>query len=458
MKNDNRKQILFIEDDELYREAISDYLIEKFEVLSCESAEQGMRLLTKQQPELVLLDISLPGMQGLEFLKKVKSSRPQLPVIMLTAHESVPKVVESMKLGAYDYLTKPIDADNLLFTVKRALETSDIRRELEQRRNLQLVSNKEYKLVGSSSALNKVRREIEIVGTSDSTVLIQGETGTGKELVARAIHACSTRASNPFVAINCGAIPKELMESELFGHKKGAFTGAQRDTIGKFQLADRGTLLLDEVSEMSQEAQTKLLRVLEEQEFYLVGSSDLVKVDVRVIASTNRNLRESVEKGLFREDLFFRLNTYILNIPPLRERPTDIIDLTNYFMSENNIKFDKHFKEISSEAEAALLSHPWKGNVRELRNVIERMILFEEGPVVKKGHLHFITNNSPLEKKPGNDFDLPLGGVDLEEIEKKLMLQALERTKWNKTKAAKLLNLSPPTFYYRLEKYGFAKT
>lgn len=465
MKENNGRSILLVEDDELFCEAMLDFLSDAFDVLSAETAEKAIKLMTTNPPDLVLLDINLPDMHGIDLLKKIKVLRPELPIIMLTASESIPEVVESIKRGAYDYLTKPVDTDTFIMTLERALEASEIRQELEQRRNLQLATNKEYKLIGNSPALNRIRREITIVGKTNSTVLIQGETGTGKELVARALHDCSPRASNPFVAINCGAIPKELMESELFGHKKGAFTGAQKSSIGKFQLAHRGTLLLDEISEMSEDAQIKLLRVLEEREFYPVGSTELTKVDVRVIASTNRHLKEMAEKGTFRGDLFFRLNVCTLNLPPLRERHDDILDLGNHFLEENNIKFGKSFREISPGARDILLQYPWKGNVRELRNVIERIMLFENGSVVEAEHLDFLSATTPAKpskqdsvngaaRLDGHLYSLPEDGVDLEKLEKQLMLQALERAKWNRTKAAKLLNLSSPTFYYRMEKYG----
>lgn len=455
MPKNKRTKVLLIEDDELFRESIIDYLDEEYEVLAADSAEEALRLLKEQSPELALLDINLPGMDGMEFLKKVKPLESNLPVIMLTASESIPKVVESVKLGAYDYLTKPLDTDKLFFTISRALEASDTRQELEQRRNLQLITNKEYELIGESASMKKLKKEIEVVGRTDSTVLVQGESGTGKELVARAIHTASPRASGPFVAINCGAIPKDLMESELFGHKKGAFTGAQQEAIGKFRLANKGTLLLDEVSEMSEEAQIKLLRVLEEQEFYQVGGTELIKVDVRIVASTNKNLKERVEKGRFREDLFFRLNIYVINIAPLRERPDDIISIAQHYMEHYNIKFNKNFEQISPEAKQILLQHSWKGNARELRNLMERVLLFNDGSVIKKEHLDFMQVPSPQKDKAETDeFRLPDSGLSLEELEKKLILQALERAKWNKTKAAKLLNLSPPTFYYRMEKYG----
>jgi two-component system NtrC family response regulator len=362
-------------------------------------------------------------------------------------------VVESIKLGAYDYLTKPIDAEELLLTITRALESSEMRRELEQRRKLQLAKNVEYKIVGAGAAIDKIRKEIQVVGKADATVLLEGETGTGKELVAWALHAASPRASGLFVAINCGAIPKELMESELFGHERGAFTGAQKDQIGKFQLAHHGTLLLDEISELSPEAQTKLLRAVEEQEFYPVGSAEMARVDVRIIASTNRNLREMVERKLFREDLFFRLNVYAMALPPLRGRAEDILILAEHFIAYFNQKFGKNFQTISPEAKEVLLEHSWPGNVRELRNLIERLILYEEGTAITKQHLRFLTSAAPVTPAE-TTFLLPDNGIDFEELEKRLMLQALKKAKWNKTKAAQLLHLSPPTFYYRLEKYG----
>lgn len=453
MKKNLHKNILLVEDDELFREAINNFLAEKYEVTFAESAEQAQAILETTVPDLILLDITLPGMNGIDLLRDIKNSWADLPVIILTAIGRIPKVVESIKHGAYDYLTKPIDAEELLLTIEQALESSEIRRELEQRRKLQLAKNVEYKIVGTSAGINKIRKEIQVVGKADATVLLEGETGTGKELVARALHAASPRASGPFVAINCGAIPKDLMESELFGHQRGAFTGAQKDQIGKFQLAHHGTLLLDEISELSAEAQTKLLRAVEEQEFYPVGSAEMARVDVRIIASTNRNLREMVERKLFREDLFFRLNVYAMALPPLRGRAEDILILAQHFIEYYNLKFGKNFQNFSPEAKAILWEHPWPGNVRELRNLIERLILSKEGTVITKEHLQFLVSAAPV--MPAETFFLlPENGIDFEEMEKSLISQALQKAKWNKTRAAKLLNLSPPTFSYRLEKYG----
>ncbi|MDQ7065657.1 MAG: sigma-54 dependent transcriptional regulator [candidate division KSB1 bacterium] len=454
MKNNFKKSILIVEDDRLFRKAILNFLIEKYEVMEADNAEHALEMMKCHLPDLLIIDITLPGLDGIDFLEKIKVSYPEIPAIMLTAMDRIPKVVECIKMGAFDYLTKPIDAEELLLSIERALESVEIRKELEQRKRLQLLENEEIKLIGSSESMRKLKNEIKIVGETDATVLIQGETGTGKEVVARAIHAASPRAAGSFIAINCGAIPKELFESELFGHKRGAFTGADKDQIGKFQLAHRGTILLDEIGEIPLDVQAKLLRVIEEKSFYPLGSNELVRVDVRIIAATNRDLKKEVENGLFREDLYFRLNVYAIHIPPLRKRPEDIISLAMHFMELFNIKFGKKFKRISPEAKAILLQLPWTGNVRELRNTIERIILFESGTVIKKEHLYFIEKPHP-EKKSKTMFELPEEGIDLEEVEKNFIKQALELAKYNKTKAARLLRLSPPTLYYRLQKYGF---
>jgi DNA-binding NtrC family response regulator len=455
MKKAIRKKILFVEDDKLFQQMVNDFLEDTYEVILSESAENAFEILGKITPDLILLDIRLPEMDGIEALKRIKTSWPEIPILMLTAVSEVATVVEAMKLGAYDYLTKPLVGKELLIKIDRALESLEIKRELEQRRELQLATNKEYQLIGVSAALEKVREQIQIAAASDVTVLIQGETGTGKELVAREIHARSSRASEPFVAVNCGAIPKDLIESEFFGYKKGAFTGAQRNEVGKFQLADHGTLLLDEIGELSFDAQTKLLRVLEEEEFYPVGGTELVRVDVRIIASTNKNLNYLMERKAFREDLFFRLNVYPIYIPPLRGRTEDIIPLAEYFMERFSTKFGKNFTALSPEAQDILLKYPWKGNVRELRNAMERVIISEKGTLIEKEHLSFLEPPSQIEFSK-DTLKLSEIGLDrfLEETEKKLILEALKLASGNKTKAAELLKISPPSFYYRLEKYG----
>ncbi len=447
-----RHKVLVVEDDLLFRQAMSDSLSDSYQVFESGSVEAGLEILAREPVKVVLLDITLPGTDGTELLKSIAANWPEIPVIILTAIDRIPKVVECIKLGAFDYLTKPVIAEALFSSIQRAIESAEIKRELEQHRKLQLVSNREFKLVGDSPSLNRLRKQIEVVARTDSPVLIEGETGTGKELTAREIHNLSPRASLPFVAINCAAIPKELVESEFFGYKKGAFTGAQFNEIGKFQLANSGTLLLDEISELSLQAQTKILRVIEEHEFYPVGSTQLAKVDVRIIASTNQNLKEMVKKNRFREDLYFRLNVYNVVVPPLRDRVEDIPKLAEYFIQQFNLRFGKNFKGMDQEAADVLSQNYWKGNVRELRNIIERVVLSEDDELLRKEHLFFIDSATPLE--PMDLFRLSQAGLDLEELEKKLLLQALELANGNKAAAARLLRLSRPTLEYRLAKFG----
>jgi len=447
------KRVLIIEDDELFSQAIRDYLTEDYKVDEVGSAKEALSFLAESGADVALLDINLPDIDGITLLPQIKKNWPVLPIIMMTAVDAVPQVVEAIKKGAFDYLAKPINAQELLVAIERAIEASELQGEVAQRRNLQLVSNRAVRLIGTSKEIENLRLEIAKVGPSDTTLLIEGETGTGKEVVAREMHSASTRAEKPFVALNCGAIPNELMESELFGHKRGAFTGAHKDSEGKFRLAHRGTLLLDEVGELSSTAQVKLLRALEERSFYPVGGTELAEVDVRVIASTNRNLKELVKQGKFREDLLFRINVYAIRIPPLRERPKDIIALAEFFSAQYSKKANKKNVKFSEEAKELLMQHAWKGNVRELRNVIERVVLFTESSTIRKGDLNFIEFSSAPKSEAGV-ITMPETGLPLEEVEKSLLLQALELAKHNKTKAAKLLNLTPPAFYYRLEKYG----
>lgn len=442
---------MLVEDDELFHQAVQDYLGDRYEVVVAVSAEEAITALRKKKPDLILMDVTLPGMNGIEALKQVKQLFPDIPVTMLTALEQIPRVVECMKFGAFDYLSKPVIVEELLASIDRALDAVEIRRELDQRRNLQLLSNREYRLIGSSSEMEKVRKEIGIAASADTPVLIEGETGTGKELVARQIHGISLRATCPFVAINCGAIPRDLIEAEFFGHRKGAFTGAATAEIGKFQLAHGGTLLLDEVGELPPPAQTRLLRVLEEKEFYPVGGNELIRVDVRVIASTNRNLEEMVRGQLFREDLYFRLNVFRIIVPPLRKHPDDIEEIAMHFLQMFNAKFGKSFTRIDPTAQNRLFRYPWKGNIRELRNLMERIVLSYDGPNIREDHLRSLS----MVMEPARDeMELPEEGLNFEDLEKNLILQALNRANGNKTKAAKLLRMSAPTFYYRLEKYG----
>jgi two-component system response regulator AtoC len=450
-----RKQVLIVDDDELFRQAMSDYLSDRYTIAVSETAESALMFLSRSEADAVLVDITLPNTDGVGLLKAIRNQWPEIPVIMLTAIDRIQTVVECIKLGATDYLAKPVIVEELVTSIERAIEANEIRKELKRRRDLQIVENREYRLLGQDPSLEKVRKQIQVIAPTDSPVLIIGETGTGKEIVAREIHGRSPRAAEPFVAVNCGAIPKDLFETEFFGHKKGAFTGAQTSEVGKFQLANRGSLLLDEIGELPLYTQSKFLRVLEEQEYYPVGSTQLVHADARVIACTNRELDKMVQDKSFREDLFFRLNVYSIEIPPLRNRPGDIHLLAEHFMNLFNRKFGKQFQQISQDAKQALLQHPWKGNVRELRNIMERVILSEDATTVEKEHLFSIPSFTSKNEEP-SAIELPDSGLDLEQVEKDLILQALKKANGNKTKAARLLNLSPPTLYYRLEKYGIS--
>jgi DNA-binding NtrC family response regulator len=457
MKHKTIENLLLVEDDELFRQAMIDYLSDKYEIFSSPSAESAIAFLNANRVAAALLDISLPGEDGIHLLKNIRQNYPDLPVIMLTAVDRIQTVVQCIKLGATDYLTKPVIVEELLTSVERAIQASQLQNELRRRRELQLSENSEYKLIGQSAALENVRKQIQTVGPTDSSVLIVGETGTGKEIAARMIHAGSLRAGQPFVPINCGGIPKDLFETEFFGHKKGAFTGAHSTEPGKFQLANHGTLLLDEIGELALETQTKLLRILEEGEFYPVGSTQLIQVDMRMIACTNCRLDELIRQKSFREDLYFRINVYTIEIPPLRDRKEDIIPIALYWMERFNRKFNKKFTRISEDARELLLRNPWKGNVRELRNVIERVILSESADIIDLPHLLRVPNfTSSHSENDSAAFALPEDGMDLEEVEKQFILQALKKANGNKTKAAKLLNMSPPTLYYRLEKYGIS--
>jgi len=455
MPKDIVQTILVVDDDASFRRMLKYILKQQYHLLLAESAEHALTILAEQRPDLIVLDVILPGMSGLDLLRQIKISWPDIPVLMLSATNQTPTVVEAIKLGASDYLTKPIIGEELCIKIDQIFAAAHLSRELAQHRELQQETNRQHQLIGYSAALEKIRQQIQIVGKTDVTVLIQGETGTGKEVVAHAIHACSPRAGKPFVALNCGAIPKELLEAELFGHAKGAFTGAHTSHAGKFQLADKGVLLLDEVGELSLDAQTKLLRVLEGQEFYPVGGNQAVTADVRVIASTHRDLEKMVAQETFREDLFFRLQVYTIVIPPLRDHPEDILPLTEYFLAHFNRVFHKTFQHISLESQAILERYPWRGNVRDLRNLIERVVLTEDGPVLECKHLACLQIPSQKQLTEGGDImHLPESGINLDEMERQLLIQSLKRTQGNKTRAAKLLHLSRATFLYRLEKHG----
>jgi len=451
-----RYKILIVDDDKLLQASLDDILSESYDTLIAGSGEEALRLFKSRPLDLVLLDIRLPGINGIETLRRMKEIGGEAVVIMMTAYEDVKSVISSMKMGAFDYLVKPLDIEELEVIIDKALENLKLKREVEELRR-QFV--KEYNLddiVAQSNAMKLALRLADTIARShDTTVLIEGETGTGKEVIARFIHHRSDRFNKPFININCGAISKELVESELFGYEKGSFTGGlQEGKRGKFEAADGGTILLDEISELLPATQVKILTFLEEKAFYPVGGSAKKHVDVRIIAATNKSLEDGIRENTFREDLFYRLNVARITIPPLRDRQADILPLALFFMNKFNEKFRKQFRGVSEEARKLLLDHPWTGNVREMRNVVERVILMEDGHEIEPGHLDFMKKTSEGISMAGSKIKLPSAGLNLDELTRDLIIQALERAGGHRGRAAMLLGMSRPTMIYRIEKYG----
>ncbi|MBI4665823.1 MAG: sigma-54-dependent Fis family transcriptional regulator [Nitrospinae bacterium] len=430
---------------------------EGYDVVSASSAEIAMEALETRDIDLVITDINMPKAGGMAVLKKSAEKDPNVPVIMITAFASTDTAVEAMKIGAYDYITKPFKIDEIKLTVAKALER---RRDKAEIRRLQEEVAQSYsigELLGKSGKMTSLFRMIRKVADSRSTVMINGESGVGKELVAKAIHYLSERKDKPFMSINCGAMPEQLLESELFGHQKGSFTGAHADKKGLMELADGGTFFLDEVAEAPVSVQVKLLRVLQEREFKRVGGVKEIKVDIRVIAATNQNLDELIRSGKFREDLYYRLNIINLSIPPLRERREDIPLMVTRFMEKYSEEDRRRITSISPEAMTLLENHYWRGNVRELENVIERAVVLTTGPRIEVENLPDYIRFSIAE--PGHDaYRIPATGMDLEtvisSIEKEYLLKALEKAQGKKKEAAKLVNLTFRSFRYKLAKYG----
>ncbi len=447
-------KILIIDDEPILRQSLEVALrASGYEVFSSHTGEEGLEIFEKEDPDLVLLDHWLPGINGNEVLLRIKEKSPQLPVIIMTAQGSIEIAVNSMKSGAFDFIVKPFDLAQIERVIERGIEQIRLKKEVQWLRAQYQERFRQGGIIGVSQKMKDVIELAEKVAKSpDTTILIEGETGTGKELLAEYIHFLSPRSQYPFVTINCGAIPKDLIESELFGYEKGAFTGAaERGKIGKIESADKGTIFLDEVGELSPSAQVKILRILEEKEYYKVGSVEKKKADIRIISATNKNLEAEVNRGNFREDLYFRLNVIKIYIPPLRERKDDILPLFKFFMNRFNEQFKKNFIHISQNAELMILSYSWPGNVRELRNAVERIVLLENGDTITENHLNFLKEKEErFEFKP----ILPPYGVILEDIEKKYIIEALKIKKGNKLQAAKMLGISRSALLYRMAKYG----
>lgn len=454
------EKILVVDDEQSLREVLSIMLKRAgYAVTSATDGEDAVELLQKEIFDLVITDLRMPKVDGMEVLKAVKSASPETVVLIITAFASADSAVEAMKQGAYDYLTKPFQVDEVQLIIRNALEKRRLTTENMLLKREMASQSSFAQLVGQSEAIQRVFEVVRKVADSKSNVLICGESGTGKELVARAIHYNSARSALPFVAVNCSAVPETLLESELFGHMKGSFTGAIANKAGLFEIANGGTIFLDEIGDTTPTIQVKLLRVIQEREFRRVGGSQDIKVDVRVVAATNKDLEKAVADGSFREDLYYRLDVIPIRLPPLRMRTGDIPLLVNHFLERFAKESGKPKPVFSSDAMHVLLEHEWRGNVRELENLIERVVAFSvDGPVTDadvRGWLHRPTAPPPVQGVP---LDLTDEGLDLEGlingIEKDLLLKALERSKWVKKKAARMLRLNTRSFRYRLEKYA----
>jgi len=454
-----KERILIVDDEYLIRWSLQQELAKDgYEVTSAEDGESALRLVRESPPDLVLLDIQLPGIGGIEVLQKIKVSDPEIVVIMITAYGMVDTAVAAMKAGAFDYLNKPFNLEGVKLSIRKGLETSRLRGEVRRLRQEQQARFSLDRVVAVSAPMRAVLDLVARVASSGaSTVLLQGESGTGKDLVAKALHYTGARAEHPFMAVNCASLPEQLLESELFGYERGAYTDAKGSKKGLFELADGGTIFLDEIAEMRFDLQAKLLRVIEEKAFRRIGGVKDIQVDVRIVTASNKDLDEERKAGRFREDLFYRLKVVPILLPPLRERPEDIIPLAAYYTHVFNREFAKQVTGLSAEAERALLRYPWPGNVRELKNVLERAILLQTGTIVEADDLPPEILGALVSAgavASGGAFALPAGGLSLEKLEDDLVRQALEKTHSNQTRASHLLGISRDSLRYRMKKMG----
>ena len=463
-----KPRILVIDDEAAIRDSLRMILeYEDYQFVGAASGQEGIALVQRDRPDLVLLDIKMPGMDGIEVLRKLHALDETLPVVMISGHGTTATAVEAIRSGATDFLDKPLSSERVIVTLQNALRTSELRSE---NRELKLAMESKYEIVGQSPSLRKVLEAVKRAAPTTATVMLLGESGVGKELVARTIHRNSPRAGQRFVQVNCAAIPEELIESELFGHEKGSFTGATEKQIGKFEQADRGTIFLDEVGDMSQKTQAKVLRVLQEQEVERLGSARTIKVDVRVIAATNKNLEEAIQRAEFREDLFFRLNVIPIVVPPLRERREDIPQLVQHFAKLTGDEHNLKPKKFDAVAIDALVRYRWRGNIRELRNTIERVMIMSPGDVVRAEDLPAEVRGGETSRPAAADAaaastqatpagqSTPPGAGTLREFkdaaERAYLVQKLRESNWNISKTAEVIDTPRSNLYKKLEQYG----
>ncbi|MEW6248511.1 MAG: sigma-54 dependent transcriptional regulator [Nitrospirota bacterium] len=454
-----KKRVLLIDDEPRVRASLKMVLEPTYDVITAADAQEGLDLFRRESPNLVLLDVIMPGTDGLTVLQAMRAEDRSIPVIMLTGTKSVKTAVDAMKLGAADYLSKPFDVEELRIVVARTLESHDLEREVRYLRAQVVNRYAFHNLIGKSPAMQEIYAKIEQVADSRTTVLITGESGTGKELVARALHYNSSRRDRPFIALNCAALPETLIESELFGHEKGSFTDATARRVGQFELANSGSLFLDEIGDLSPMTQAKLLRVLQEREFTRIGGIQPIKVDVRIIAATNKNLDDLVRRGTFREDLYYRINVISLYLPPLRERGEDIPLLAKHFLDKRIEEEKRPHQEFSKEAIELLSRYPWPGNVRELENVVEQALLWSQGATILPEHL---PNSLRSDSRSSSLREDTLAGrLSLEkavmEFEREIILDALKRTNYVQTHAANLLGISRRMLKYRMDTLGISR-
>ncbi|MFO8056756.1 MAG: sigma-54 dependent transcriptional regulator [bacterium] len=450
-KKKNSEHILIVDDEESIRTTLGGVLSDEgFSVSTAHDGESALQMIEDSPPDLVMLDIWLPGMDGVESLQKIKETYPELPVVMISGHGTIETAVKSTRLGAYDYIEKPLSLDKIIITIQNALELTRLSR--EYRRLSEEMAGKD-ELIGQSRPIKELRSQIEKVAPTEGWVLISGENGTGKEVLARMIHRGSLRSDRPFVSVNCAAIPEELIESELFGHEKGAFTGAVDRKQGKFDMADGGTLFLDEIADMSLRTQSKILRILQEQQFERVGGTSPIKVDVRVIAASNKDLEKAMQEGSFREDLYYRLNVIPLYLPPLRERKEDIPLFVDHFLKDFCARSRLKQKKINKRALQAFMQYSWPGNVRELKNVIERMVILSPGGDIT------VKDLPPALTSPGtapvtSAYDLPTLKEARNAFEKQYLMRKLIENDHNVSRTAEQVGVERSSLHRKIKSYG----